>query len=93
MPLKKSTYSQRQEKKENISIEKQINDIHDDLIKAKKALLQGCDDAETWRWVALESFRKLQRDEFPQKNKLVIREKNIALYIAREAQAVINFTS
>jgi hypothetical protein len=91
MPLKKLPYAQRIERLENYKFEYKLGLIHDDLIKANNALKQDNCDAPTWKWLALEHFKNLQCDEFPQKNKLVIREKNIALSIARKAQIIINF--
>ena len=91
MPLTKLPYADRMEKLENKKIELRLNHIHDDLIKANNALKRDNCDAPTWKWLALELFKKLQSDEFPQKNKLVIKEKNIALSIARKAQIIINF--
>lgn len=93
MPSKKPTYAQRIEKNENTIIEKKIDRIHDDLMKAYRALKICHEDTQTWYWVAIESFKELQGNSFPQKNKLVIHEKNIALQVAREAQAIINFKS
>jgi hypothetical protein len=91
MPLTKLPYAERMEKLENKKIEQRLNHIHDDLIKANNALKKNNCDAPTWKWLAFELFKKLQSDEFPQKNKLVIKEKNIALSIARKAQIIINF--
>jgi hypothetical protein len=91
MPLKKPTYAERIEKQTNLALEKKLISIHNDLMKAYKAMKNGNEDTATWYWVAMESFKSLQSDNLPQKNKMVLYEKKIALQIAREAQAIINF--
>lgn len=91
MPLTKIPYAERMEKIENSKIEHKLSLIHDDLIKANNALKKDNCDAHTWKWLALEHLKNLQSNEFPQKNKLVIKEKDIALVIARKAQIIINF--
>lgn len=83
---KKLTHKQRQER----AVMTRIAPIDAELKRIYHALkTASAEEVPTWRWAALEIFRSLQVE---QSHEQVDKLKEKALYIAREAQAVMNFT-
>ena len=82
MPPIKLTRAQRAER----DLLKQLAPLKQELAKLRRALMRNTDEAETYRWAALELFRTLQQFGNSTHVKLL---SNQALEIAREAQAVI----
>lgn len=67
--------------------------VRNDLQFIRKEMNGGCVNFDTWRWAALEVFRRLQdASEFPPSDLNVEQCVERALMLAREAQLAMNFS-
>lgn len=82
---KKLTPAQRKQKKDQEQYKAYQEELSKLLSAAKN---KPADQASTWRWAALEIFRELQA--FPKSSERDVMIER-ALYVARQAQVVMNF--
>ena len=91
---KKLTHAQKTARRDQAALEAALEPVQRDLASIRRAMKKdaanGGDDMGTWRWAALEVFNTLSRDFDPQ-SPVVKSYMNRALYLAREAQQVMNF--